>query len=117
MNGENIVGLIIYLAVAGVMMSIGIYQIKSKNPVWFYTGEKPPRAEELSDVKAWNKKHGFMWVIYGIVIIASYGAGAMMGDTIWSAIPMCGGVIIPLPFMIMYHHKLIKIYKKYKTES
>lgn len=112
MNGDNIIGLIIYLAVAGVMAAIGIYQIKSESPVGFYTGEKPPRAEEISDVDAWNKKHGFMWLIYGLVIMVSYGIGAMMGDTIWSVIPMCGGVIIPLPAMILYHHKLIKIYRK-----
>ena len=113
----TIIYLLISLLVSLVFIILGIRQYRAEKPVVINTGEKPPRAEELYDVNAWNKKHGFMWVIYGIVIIASYGAGAMMGDTIWSAIPMCGGVIIPLPFMIMYHHKLIKIYKKYKTES
>ena len=31
-----------------------------KNPAGFYTGEKSPEKERLSDVNAWNKKHGMM---------------------------------------------------------
>lgn len=109
---ENIIGLVIYLAVASVMMGIGISQLRSKKPVGFYSGEKPPGEDELSDVKAWNQKHGWMWVIYGIIILISFGIGALMGDTLWSVIPMCAGVVLPLPIMILYHHKLVKIYGK-----
>ena len=109
---ENIIGLVSYLAVVSVMMGIGISQLRSKKPVAFYSGEKPPREEELSDVKAWNQKHGRMWVLYGVIILMSYGIGALMGDTLWSVIPMCAGVVLPLPIMILYHHKLVKRYRK-----
>lgn len=110
MNAENIFGLVIYLMVAVFMAGIGISQLKSKSPVGFYSGEKPPREDELSDVKAWNKKHGLMWLFYSAIIMISYGIGAIVGDTIWCVLPMCGGIIIPLPIMIWYHHKLIKTY-------
>ena len=109
---ENIIGLMIYLAVASFMTGIGISQLRSKKPVAFYSGEKPPGEEELSDVKAWNQKHGRMWVLYGLIILVSYGIGVIIGDTLWCVIPMCGGVVFPLPFMIMYHHKLVKLYRK-----
>ena len=66
---ENIIGLVIYLAVASFMIGIGISQLRSKKPVDFYSGEKPPGEEELSDVKAWNQKHGQMWVLYGLIIL------------------------------------------------
>ena len=112
MKTENIIGLVIYLAVASFMTGIGISQLRSKKPVAFYSGEKPPGEEELSDVKAWNQKHGRMWVLYGLIILGSYGIGALMGDTMWSVIPMCGGVALPLPFMILYHHKLLKMYRR-----
>lgn len=88
---ENIIGLVIYLAVAGFMIGIGISQLRSKKPVAFYSGEKPPKEEELSDVKAWNQKHGRMWVLYGLIILVSYGIGVIIGDTMWCVIPMCGG--------------------------
>ena len=109
---ENIIGLVIYLAVSSVMIGIGIFQFRSKKPVAFYTGEKPPAEGELSNVKVWNQKHGRMWVIYGVIILVFYGIGAMMGDTLWSVLPMCAGVALPLPIMVLYHHKLVKLYRK-----
>jgi hypothetical protein len=32
------------------MIGIGVSQLKSRAPVGFYTGEKPPTEEELTDV-------------------------------------------------------------------
>ena len=108
MDAENIFGFSIFLLVAIVMMVIGIVQIRKKTPVAFYSGEEPPRAEDLTDVKAWNWKHGLMWLLFGVTILVGYGVGVCMGDEIWSAIPMCGGVILPLPFMVWGHHRLRK---------
>ena len=110
-KAENVIGLAIYLAVAALMMGIGISQLKSKKPVGFYSGEKPHGEDEISDVGAWNKKHGLMWLFYGMIIMVSYGIGAIVGDTIWCVIPMCGGIMFPLPIMIWYHHRLIKRYR------
>ena len=107
-----ILGFVIYLAVALVMVGIGISQLRSKKPVGFYSGERPPEKDELWDVTAWNRKHGAMWVIYGAVIMLSGGGGCLMGNTVWSGILMSGGVVIPMPFMVWYHHRLVKCYRK-----
>lgn len=112
MSAENIIGFSICLFVSLIMIVIGIVQVKSKTPVGFYSGEKPPREEELTNVHEWNIKHGRMWIVYGIIMIIGYFIGGLMGDTIWSAIPMCGGVVLPLGWMVWYHHQLIKKYKK-----
>lgn len=112
MNTENIVGLVIYVFVSLFMMAIGIAQLKSQDPVGFHSGEKPPKAEDLTDVHAWNKNHGLMWLIYGIIIFFSYLIGSPFVDSILVIIPMIGGVIVPLPFMIWYHHRLIRKYMK-----
>ena len=111
---EIIFGIVIYGLVAAFMLGIGISQLRSKKPVGFYSGEKPPLESELTDVISWNKKHGKMWIWYSVVIIVSYATGIpfVKTDSVWCVIPMCGGIILPLPFMIRYHHKLIKEYKK-----
>lgn len=109
---ENIFGFVIFAFVAVFMMGIGIVQLKSKKPVAFYSGEKPPRAEDVTDVNAWNKKHGLMWIVYGIVILLSFFAGALVGDSVWAVIPMVGGVVVPIPFMIRYHNRMRKEYLK-----
>ncbi len=69
---EKIIGLVIVSMVAGVMIIIGISNIRSKKPVGFYTGDKPLLPGEVSDMKKWNKRHGWMWIIFGCLMIAAY---------------------------------------------
>lgn len=112
MIAETLIGLVISLLVALIMIGIGISQLKSKTPVAFYSGEKPPHPEELSDVDAWNKKHGRIWIIYGIVIILSYLLGVLVGlDTSSGLVLYCSGVIIPIVIMIGYHDRLTRTYR------
>ena len=113
MNADSIMCFVIYLCVALVMIGIGLSQLKSRTPVTFYSGEKPFEVRELSDVYMWNRKHGMMWIIYGIIIffsgvVGSFPAG---GESLWCLIPMMGGVLVPLVWMIWYHHRLIREYK------
>lgn len=107
---EIIICVIIYLAVAIFMLGIGIVQVKSKVPVGFYSGEVPPKESEITDVRAWNVKHGTMWILYGVIILVSAGVSFMIGDSLWNLIPMCGGIIVPVIIMIIYHHKLCDKY-------
>ena len=69
---EKIITFVIFLLVSMIFIIIGISQIRSKEPVGFYSGEKPPKTEQLLDMAVWNKKHGYMWIIYGLAIIASF---------------------------------------------
>ena len=73
MNAENIVGLVIYAFVSLFMMAIGIAQLKSQDPVGFYSGEKPPKAEDLTDVHAWNKNQFFLCLQKHILRFQLYG--------------------------------------------
>lgn len=112
MSAGAIIGFGVYVLTALFMIGIGVFQLKSKKPVGFYSGEEPPKASELSDVDAWNKKHGSMWLIYGVIILLSYVVGMPLLDNIWCLIPMCGGVLVPVPVMIWYHRQLIRKYKR-----
>lgn len=110
MAGTIISG-VIFCVVALIMLGIGISQLMSKIPVGFYTGEKPPKMEQLSDVCAWNKKHGMMWIIYGVCIICSWICSVYIGgDSIYSVIPLCIGMLHPILVMVFFHHRLVKMY-------
>ena len=98
--------LFIMLFVAFLMLIIGIFQMRSKKPVGFYAGEKGPDEIELTDVQAWNIKHGIMWVLYGITIVITSLIGISMIDSVWCTFPLIGGVTLPVPIMAWYHHKL-----------
>lgn len=109
---ETIMALIIFLFVAIIMIGIGISQLRSKAPVGFYTGEKPPREEQLSDVKMWNKKHGMLWISYGIAIIVSVGLSMLVNDEMISTIILAGVIVGALPVMMWCHSCLKKKYYK-----
>lgn len=107
---EMLICVIIYLGTAIFMSGIGIVQIRSKVPVGFYSGEIPPKESEITDVRAWNVKHGTMWILYGVIILVSAGVSFLIGDSLWNLIPLLGGIIVPVIIMIIYHHKLCDKY-------
>ena len=107
---ENIITFVILLYVSIIMIAIGISQIKSKEPVGFYTCKKPPQKEQLSDMNAWNKKHRYMWVTYGLALIGTFAVCFLIeAETIASIILLCV-IIGALPIMMLYHHHLKKKY-------
>ena len=55
---ENIIGFVILFICAIPLIVIGITQMKSKEPVGFWSGVKPPSRDEVLDVPTYNKKHG-----------------------------------------------------------
>lgn len=109
MGGSIITGIMLGFC-AILMIGIGISQYKSKKPIAFYTGEKGPEEKDLTDVDAWNKKHGIMWILYGICFILIWICGFLLGDSLLVLIPFLGGILVPIPVMIWYHHRLVKMY-------
>ena len=109
---EYIISLVVFLLVTIVMIIIGISQMRSKKPVGFYSGEKPPREEELSDVVAWNKKHGYMWVAYGLIIIGFFVMTSFIKSEAIAMVLLLSGIIGSLPIMMLYHSHLKKKYYK-----
>jgi len=48
---------------AAIFIGIGIYSIKKKTPMHFWS-MSPVKLEEISDVKSYNKGNGLMWIVY-----------------------------------------------------
>lgn len=107
---EAILSGVIMGACACLMIGIGVFQFRSKKPVGFYTGEKAPEEKEISDVRAWNRKHGIMWILYGLCIILGWACGLVLGDSLLLLIPFAICLLLPIPLMVFYHHRLIKRY-------
>lgn len=95
-----------------VLVGIGIWQIKSKKPVTFWTGEKRLPVEAVTDMASYNKKHGIMWILYGLGMLIAYLIGYYIKSDIILAIAMiieaCGGAIL----MMLYHNHLYKRHVK-----
>ena len=92
-----------------MMICIGAAQCGSKEPVGFYTFEKPLAKEDISDVKMWNRKHERMFILYGAVLLLMWGAAQLVEDPA-GMILWVGGFLLPIPVMILYHRSLVKKY-------
>lgn len=111
MMAETIIFSVILLVCAVLIILIGIVQCGSKEPVGFWSGKKPPEKEQITDVKAYNRKHGIMWILLGTGIILCFGCGLIIGGAAAGylcMIEIVGGIVA----MILYHNRLEHIYRK-----
>lgn len=113
MNPEMVMGGVIIFIVAMIMVAIGISQyVKKDVPVGFYNVIDPPKKEDITDIIQWNKKHGIIWISYGICIELGFWLGSIMPLEVLEITFLIGGVLIPLPFMVIRHEYLVKKYQR-----
>ena len=91
------------------LIILGIVQYRSKEPVGFWSGKKPPQREQITDLKAYNQKHGLMWIIYGVGLLLSFVCGLPFGGSIAGCLCMVE-IIGGIPVMVIYHNKLNRMY-------
>ena len=115
MNLGMIIGLVIISIVALIMIIIGISQYRTKDvPIGFYNIVDPPKKEDIIDIGQWNRKHALIWIIYGICIECGFWLGFVMPTEVLEIIFIVGGVVVPLSFIIIGHHRLEKEYFRVK---
>lgn len=114
MDYGMIMGLVVISIVSLIMILIGVLQFVKKDvPVGFYNIIDPPKKDEITDIIQWNRKHGVIWIMYGICIELGFWLGYLMPVEILEMIFMMGGVIIPLPFMVLRHRSLERKYYRH----
>ena len=89
MNPELIIMMVPIGFTSLILLGIGVWQWNSKTPVGFWTGETPPKPEEITNVRAYNRIHGGMWCLYGIGIPVSVFLG-----NIALIVVILGGIIV-----------------------
>ena len=104
----SIVFLIIMIPVSLLFTGIGVYAWRRKKPMWFWSGSTVEE-DEISDVAAYNRANGIMWLVFSLLMWASAILGAInmkMGGIVLIAGCMVGVPILPIVYG--------RIYKKYK---
>ena len=106
---EKIIIFTILFICATPLIILGFFQYKSVDPVGFWSGRKPPAKEQITDVKAYNHKHGLMWILYGAGILVCFFSMAFVGlET--AMFLVLGESLGGIAAMIVYHNKLDQIY-------
>lgn len=88
-------------------VGIGIYSFKRKTPMHFWAGTIV-KSEEISNIKAYNRANGIMWIAYGLSFLLIPLLGSMVGSIV---------IAILSPFMIVGMVLCYRcIYNKYKVK-
>ena len=108
---ETFIYLLITIPIGLGFSILGIYAWKRKKPMWFWSGTEV-KASEISDVKAYNKANGIMWIIYSLV----FWAGAILGvyQIDIAGIVVAAGCLGGIPLLVLAY---TKIYNKYRIRK
>lgn len=110
---EGVVWAVVGAAVcAAVMLLIGISNIKSSKPVGFFSSEPGPDPESLTDVAAWNREHGRIWIVYAIVLVVMGIVCIFINNGLVLVAVITVGFLGPVPLMIRRHLRLKTKYLK-----
>ena len=104
---ETFIYLLITIPIGLGFSILGIYAWKRKKPMWFWSGTEV-KAGEISDVKAYNKANGIMWIIYSLVFWISAFLGVLHSDA--AGVVLAVGCLGGIPILVIVYKK---IYAKY----
>ncbi len=109
MDGK-IIGFIIWSAIGGIFICLGIYSHFSKRVMGFWANTK---VFEVSDIKKYNHAVAKLFCIFGIVLIV-LGIPLLAGqNSPWILLSIVGVMIESIVAMAVY---ILVIEKKYKKE-
>ena len=107
--GRIIVWMVIMIPVSCLFTGLGIYAIKQKEPMWFWSGTSVS-PEEITDIPAYNRANGIMWIAFSAILWISTVLGIL--DMKITGIFLIAGTVgggLCLPFAYR------KIYDRYRV--
>ena len=110
--GEAVGFAAIALMCAAVFIGIGIFSIKKKTPMHFWSGTTV-KSEEISDVRAYNKENGVMWITYGATYVLAAILALLFGSKMGAILVTLSCTLGLIILIVVYGH----IYKKYKNNT
>lgn len=106
---EIVIWLITMIPVSLTFTILGIYACRRKKPMWFWSGSTV-HEREISDIPAYNRANGIMWLAYSSVFWISTVLGLFQMAA--GAIVMTVGCLGGIPVLIFTYNR---IYEKYKN--
>ena len=102
--------LIIMIPCSGLLTGLGIMAWRRKKPMWFWSGSTVK--EEISDIRAYNRANGIMWITFSHL----YWACTIIG--IWNlkaaGLIMLIGSAVAAPLLIVAYRR---IYRRYRVKE
>ena len=95
-----IIGFVIWSITSAVMLGIGIWSYRSKEPVGFFSGVKPP---EVKDTKKYNHAVAILWFVYAVLLeILGIPLLFLKQNSAGFVLPLIGTVLISIGLAVGY---------------
>lgn len=104
---ELAIWLILMIPLSLLFTGLGIFAWKRKKPMWFWSGSTVGE-DEITDVPAYNRANGIMWLAYSSVFWVSTVLGVFQLDI--AGVVLAVGCLGGIPVLVVAYKK---IYKKY----
>ena len=106
----KIIWWVVSFGCAILFYAIGAYAQKLEKPMWFWSGSEV-KAEQITDIKQYNKENGVMWKLYSLWYAA---AGlAEIWNTIVALIILVLSCTVGIVILVRSY---LKIYRKYTVQ-
>ncbi len=107
--GGIIIWLIIMVPCSAVFTGLGLYAMRREKPMWFWSGSTV-REEEISDIPAYNRANGIMWIVFsGIMWISTFLAIVNMNA---AGIVLVAGCAAAIPLLPLTYNRIYRKYRK-----
>lgn len=108
---ESVIWLIIMVPLSILFTALGIFAWRRKQPMWFWSGSTVSE-KEISDIPAYNRANGIMWIVYSLV----FWAGAILGvyQIDIAGIVVAAGCLGGIPLLVLAYTKR---YNKYRIRK
>ena len=104
---ELIIWLVIMIPCSALFTGLGIFAWKRKKPMWFWSGSTV-NDWEITDIPAYNKANGIMWLCYSAVFWVSTLLGLLQLEVAGAVLAV--GCLGGIPVLVVAYGR---IYKKY----
>ncbi|MGI6358684.1 MAG: hypothetical protein ACOX2K_08350 [Bacillota bacterium] len=94
-----------------VFISMGQFALKRRSPMHFWAGTTV-QADEISDVRAYNRANAVMWFTYGALFALAGVCSALFDGTVGGI--MVGILSLPGLFVLVFVYS--RIYRKYRVK-
>ena len=108
---DNIIWIIIMVPVSLLFTGIGIYSIKRRKPMWFWSGSTV-KESEITDIPAYNRANGIMWLAFSAPLWASTILGTLNMKA--GGILLIAACIIGIPALPVVYGR---IYRKFNSQT
>ena len=107
---ERILWIIIMLPCSISFTALGIYAWNRKKPMWFWSGSTV-REYEITDIPAYNRANGKMWIAYSLVFWISLILGIFNVSV--AGIVLGVGCLGGIPVLVFVYGKIYARYRRY----